>query len=73
MGINSKKGRDYLISRFKSMGSRVLDLYVIREDGKDPIVRVILTDNVYDFVGKSEYHVRQFQRCFRREVLKIYI
>lgn len=71
--INSKKGRDYLIGRFKGMGSRVVDLYIVREKDKDPVVRVILTDKFIDFVGKSEYHVRQFQRCFRREILKIYI
>lgn len=71
--INSKKGSDYLIGRFKGMESRVVDLYIVREKDKDPVVRVILTDKVYDFVGKSEYHVRQFQRCFRREILKIYI
>ena len=73
MGINSKKRRDYLIQRFKSMGSRVIDLYVIREKDKNPVVRIITNDGVYDFVGKNEYHVRQFQRIFRREILKIYI
>ena len=73
MGINSKKSRDYLIQRFKGMGSRVIDLYVIREKDKNPVVRIITINGVYDFVGKNEYHVRQFQRIFRREILKIYI
>ena len=73
MGINTKKGRDYLLDRFKKNKSKILSCGVYRTDNGSKLVKVTMKNGkIYDFPG-TEYAVRQFYRSFRKDILKIYI